>query len=77
MAQPVMYEQMVFPTRFVWAYGGKQVRLFSFLFFVLYTCFFCGGIPSRTLLFALQWVCFSHAVALTFSHAMPSGASPP
>lgn len=27
MAQPVMYEQMVFPTRFVWAYGGKQVRL--------------------------------------------------
>ena len=26
MAQPAMYEQMVFPTRFVWAYGGKQVR---------------------------------------------------
>ncbi|EEH58068.1 carbohydrate-binding module family 48 protein [Micromonas pusilla CCMP1545] len=27
MAQPAMYEQMVFPTRFVWAYGGKQVHL--------------------------------------------------
>ena len=26
MAQPAMYEQMVFPTRFVWAYGGKQAR---------------------------------------------------
>jgi len=27
MAQQAMYEQMVFPTRFVWAYGGKQVRV--------------------------------------------------
>jgi hypothetical protein len=26
MAQQAMYEQMVFPTRFVWGYGGKQVR---------------------------------------------------
>jgi hypothetical protein len=26
MAQQAMYQQMVFPTRFVWAYGGKQVR---------------------------------------------------
>jgi hypothetical protein len=26
MAQPAMYEQMVFPTRFVWAYGGRQAR---------------------------------------------------
>ena len=26
MAQQAMYEQMVFPTRFVWAHGGKQVR---------------------------------------------------
>jgi hypothetical protein len=25
MAQPAMFEHMVFPTRFVWAYGGKQV----------------------------------------------------
>ena len=26
MAQQAIYEQMVFPTRFVWAHGGKQVR---------------------------------------------------
>ena len=26
MAQQAMYEQMVFPTRFMWGYGGKQVR---------------------------------------------------
>ena len=26
MAQQAMYQQMVFPTRFVWAYGGKQAR---------------------------------------------------
>jgi len=25
MAQTAMFEHMVFPTRFVWAYGGKQV----------------------------------------------------
>eukprot|EP00227_Mantoniella_beaufortii_P020347 CAMPEP_0197582292 /NCGR_PEP_ID=MMETSP1326-20131121/5548_1 /TAXON_ID=1155430 /ORGANISM="Genus nov. species nov., Strain RCC2288" /LENGTH=305 /DNA_ID=CAMNT_0043146349 /DNA_START=47 /DNA_END=961 /DNA_ORIENTATION=- len=27
MAQQAIYEQMVFPTRFVWAYGGRQVHL--------------------------------------------------
>ena len=27
MAQQAMYEQMVFPTRFMWGYGGKQVRV--------------------------------------------------
>ena len=26
MAQQAIYEQMVFPTRFVWAHGGKQVQ---------------------------------------------------